>query len=79
MLMIFITNFNDANTAFLFIKECTILMIAFNSIAVGLSTFILSLISKEFKFKKEKKEKGIADTFQIWLFISINHVKQQCI
>ena len=71
MLMIFITNFNDANTAFLFIKECTILMIAFNCIAVGLSTFILSLISKEFKLKKEKKEKGIADTFQIWLFISI--------
>ena len=71
MLMIFITNFNDANTAFLFIKECTLLMIGFNSIAVGLTTFVLSLINKEIKIKKEKKEKGIADTFQVWLFASI--------
>ena len=71
MLMIFITNFNDANTAFLFIQECTILMIAFNSIAVGLTILVLSLINKDFKLKKENKEKGIADTFQIWLFASI--------
>lgn len=71
MLMIFITNFNDANYAFEIVRKCTILMVVANSIAVGMSILIVSILSKDFKFKREKKEKGIADTFQIWLFISI--------
>ena len=71
MLMIFITNFNDANRAFEFVKECTVLMVIANSIAVGVSIFAVTLINREFKIRKEKKEKGITDTFQVWLFASI--------
>lgn len=71
MLMIFITNFDDANTAFLFVRQCTALMIICNSLAVGLSVFVIALISNDFKLLKPKKEKGIVDTFQVWLFMSI--------
>ena len=71
MLMIFITNYGDANRAFLFIKECTLLMIIFNCLAVGLSVFSICLFNKEFKIRRAKKERGIADRFQVWLFASI--------
>lgn len=71
MLMIFITNFRDAHTAFTFVRQCTWIMVLANSLAVGLAVFFLSLLNKEFKLKRENKEKGIADTFQVWLLASI--------
>ena len=70
MLMIFITNMDKAYDAFLFVKQCTIPMIIANSISVGLSLFIIELISKE-KIFRIGKDKGIAQTFQRWLLVCI--------
>ena len=70
MLMIFITNMDEAYNAFLFVKQCTFPMIIANSISVGLSLFIIALVSKE-KILCRSKDKGIAQTFQRWLLICI--------
>ena len=70
MLMIFITNMDEAYDAFLFVKQCTIPMIIANAISVGLSLFIIALISKE-KIIRKGKDKGIAQTFQRWLLLCI--------
>ena len=70
MLMIFITNMDEAYTAFLFVKQCTIPMIIANSLSVGLALFIVTLVSKE-KILRSGKDKGIAQTFQRWLLICI--------
>ena len=45
-------------------------MIIANSISVGLSLFIIALISKE-KIIRRGKDNGIAQTFQRWLLICI--------
>ena len=70
MLMIFITNMERAYDAFLFVKQCTIPMILANSISVGLSVVIISVVSKE-KLFRVGKDRGIAQTFQRWLLICI--------
>jgi serine phosphatase RsbU (regulator of sigma subunit) len=70
MLMIFITNMDEAYDAFLFVKQCTIPMIIANAVSVGLSIFIITLISKE-KVIRSGKDKGIAQTFQRWLLACI--------
>ena len=70
MLMIFITNMNDPYNAFLFVKQCTLPMIIANSISVGLSLFIITLVSKD-KIVYTGNDKGIAQTFQRWLLLCI--------
>ena len=70
MLMIFITNMDKAYEAFLFVKQCTLPMIIANSISVGLSLFIIAIVSKE-KIIRSGKDKGIAQTFQRWLLLCI--------
>ena len=70
MLMIFITNMNNAYDAFLFVRQCTIPMIVANAISVGLSLFIVTLLSKE-KIVKKGKDKRISTTFQRWLLLCI--------
>ena len=70
MLMIFITNMDEAYDAFLFVQQCTIPMIIANSLSVGLSIFIITIISKE-KIISRGKDKGIAQTFQRWLLLCI--------
>ena len=70
MLMIFITNMEKSYEAFLFVKQCTIPMIVANATSVGLSLFIVALLSKE-KIVRRGKDNGIAQTFQRWLLICI--------
>ena len=70
MLMIFITNMDKAYDAFLFVKQCTIPMIVANTLSVGLSMFIITLVGKE-KVIRGGKDKGIAQTFQRWLLACI--------
>ena len=70
MLMIFITNMDEAYNAFLFVRQCTIPMIVANALSVGLSLFIIAVVSKE-KIIRRGKDKGIAQTFQRWLLLCI--------
>ena len=70
MLMIFVTNMNDANRAFSFVESCTIPMVLANGIAVGLAVMAVSILGRE-KLKFHKEQKQISQTFQFWLFICI--------
>lgn len=70
MLLIFTTNMTDSAYAFGFVKGATIPMILGNSVAVGLSIIIVSLISHE-KLKRHKKEENISKIFQRWLLVCI--------
>lgn len=70
MLMIFVTNMNDANRAFNFVESCTLPMVLANGIAVGLAVMVVSILGRE-KLKFHKEQKQISQTFQFWLFICI--------
>lgn len=70
MLMIFVTNMNDANRAFTFVESCTLPMVLANGIAVGLAVMVVSILDRE-KLKFHKEQKQISQTFQFWLFICI--------
>ena len=63
MILIFLTNMNDASYAFEFVKGATSPMMLGNSVAVGLSIIMVSLFSHE-RFFKKKTSEGIAHTFQ---------------
>ncbi len=70
MLMIFLTNMNDASRAFTFVESCTLPMVLANGIAVGLAVMAVSILGRE-KLKFHKEQKQISQTFQFWLFICI--------
>lgn len=70
MLMIFLTNMNDASRAFTFVESCTLPMAMANGIAVGLAVMAVSIHGRE-KLKFHKEQKQISQTFQFWLFICI--------
>ena len=70
MILIFITNMDNSSYAFEFVKGATIPMMLGNSISVGASILIVSLINKEFKYRKVKNER-IAQTFQRWLLACV--------
>ncbi len=70
MLMIFFTNMNDTNKAFMFVQKCTLPMILANSIAVAAAMLVISLIGKE-KIRLKNEKKQISQTFQFWLFVCI--------
>ena len=63
MILIFLTNMDNASQAFEFVKGATSPMMLGNSIAVGASIIIVSLFSHE-SFIKKKASEGIAHTFQ---------------
>ena len=70
MLLIFITNMDNASYAFEFVKGATLPMILGNAIAVGVSLFTISIFSSEGLFKKKGAER-ISNTFQRGLLICI--------
>ncbi len=63
MILIFITNMGNSSQAFEFVKGATWPMMLGNSIAVGVSIIMVSVISHEGFFRKKTSE-GIANTFQ---------------
>jgi serine phosphatase RsbU (regulator of sigma subunit)/anti-sigma regulatory factor (Ser/Thr protein kinase) len=63
MILIFLTNMDNASQAFEFVKGATAPMMLGNSVAVGLSIILVSLFSHE-RFFKKKTAEGIAHTFQ---------------
>lgn len=70
MLLIFLTNMNDASRAFTFVQSCTLPMVFANGIAVGIAVMAVSILGKE-KLNLHKDQKQISQTFQFWLFICI--------
>ena len=71
MLMIFFSNMGDANTAFLFVKKCTLPMIIANAIAVALSLASANYLTKEDKKYEKSKTIKISYIFEKWIFIFI--------
>ena len=63
MILIFMTNMDNSSQAFEFVKGATGPMMLGNSIAVGVSIILVSLVSREGFFRKKTSE-GIANTFQ---------------
>ncbi len=70
MLMIFFTNMNDSSYAFEFVKGATLPMIIGNSVAVGISLIVLSLLNHD-KRKNSKNNEHISQTFQRRLLVLI--------
>ena len=63
MILIFLTNMDNASQAFEFVKGATAPMMLGNSVAVGVSIILVSLFSHE-RFFRKKTSEGIAHTFQ---------------
>ena len=70
MILIFLTNMDDASYAFEFVKGATIPMILGNCAAVGIAIIIVSLLSHE-RITRQKGNERIANTFQRWLLACI--------
>ena len=70
MLMIFFTNMNDASYAFEFVKAATLPMIVGNSVAVGISLIVVSLLNSDER-KSGKTNERISQTFQRRLLVLI--------
>ena len=70
MILIFITNMDNASYAFEFVKGAAIPMMIGNSVAVGFAIVIVSILSRESFLWKRGKER-IANTFQRWLLACI--------
>ena len=70
MILIFVTNMENASQAFEFVKGATTPMIIGNAIAVGVAIIIVSLLSRE-RFTLKKGSERIANTFQRWLLACI--------
>ena len=63
MILIFVTNMDNSSQAFEFVKGATWPMMLGNSVAVGVSILMVSVVSRESFFRKKSSE-GIANTFQ---------------
>ena len=70
MILIFLTNMDNASYAFEFVKGATLPMVIGNAAAVGLAIIIISLLSHE-RFTRKKGSERIANTFQRWLLACI--------
>ena len=68
MILIFVTNMDNASYAFEFVKGATLPMIVGNSTAVGIALLSITLLNIRGNVKKTE---GIANTFQRWLLICI--------
>ena len=68
MILIFVTNMDNASYAFEFVKGATLPMVIGNASAVGVSLLTISIFNIE---KNAKKAEGIASTFQRGLLICI--------
>ena len=70
MILIFLTNMDDASYAFEFVRGATTPMILGNAVAVGCAIVIVTLLSHE-RFTRKKGSERISNTFQRWLLLCI--------
>ena len=70
MLMVFLTNTNDIQRAFLVVQKCALPMIAANGLSVMASVWMVSRMNGR-KIASTGKNEKIAQTFQRWLLICV--------
>lgn len=70
MVLIFLTNMDNSSYAFEFVRGASLPMILGNSVAVGISLAVVSLLSHE-RLVRRKSGEQIAQTFQRWLLACI--------
>ncbi len=68
MILVFLTNINDARRAFDVVEKCTVPMVVLNGVSVMLALLAVAYISRE---KSRKRKAGISQTFQRYLLICI--------
>ncbi len=72
MLFVFLTNMDDVRKSFLLVENAAALMIAINSISVGLAMVLVLFLSGNIKRKARKKGKlKLAESFSRWLLASV--------
>lgn len=71
MLMIFLTNMTDVQTAFSFVRACSLPMIAVNGLSVMLAGVLLSLLSEREHRGARHELKKISQSFQRWLLVCV--------
>ena len=69
MILVFITNMDNSSKAFEFVRGAAIPMIIGNSVAVGCSILIVSILNYEGILRK--KSESVSNTFQRWLLSCI--------
>ncbi len=72
MYVVFITHRDDMDMAFYVVKTCSMPMIIFTGIGLGLISLIIRMMSGEwtgFFRKKNKEEIQVSQRFQFWLFL----------
>lgn len=69
MLLIFITNMSDVDTAFIFVQACAVPMICLNGAAVMLAALFVSMLGRKKKTRTEPHQ--LAQTFERWLAVVV--------
>lgn len=70
MMLIFLTNSSDVNTAFTYVQLCTIPMVVFNTLSVTITALLLSPYGNEKQNNKTGRIK-LAENFSRWLSICV--------
>jgi len=70
MLMIILLHFDDVETAFSFVKVCSIPMIVVNSLAVFLTSILIMLLSGDLAIKDKSKVK-LSQEISRWLLLAV--------
>ena len=70
MTLIFITKLSDPTQALTIVEKISVWMIIAGGISVMLSSIVISLISREFSFKKRNKTR-ISQTIQRWMLLAV--------
>ena len=64
MMMVFVTNMNDAVKAFSVVKACASPMILINSFAVAFAVFFISKLEKSSTYNNKQQQEDLSQTFQ---------------
>ena len=70
MMLIFLTNSSDVNTAFTYVQLCTIPMVVFNTLSVTITALLLSPYGNEKQNNKTGRIK-LAENFSRWLSVCV--------
>ena len=73
MLLVFLTNIDDIQRAFVVVQVCAIPMITANSVSVMLAIIAVTLLAKRGSQHENtgKRKENIAQTFQRWLLVCV--------